>query len=137
VKINIANPATGAQKLLDIDDERRVRVFYDKRMSQEVPADSSVLSSPSSHVRPSHQNGSDALPFLRFSNSLLASLSMLLSTYPSPYLNRAIHPFPLTYLSQSFILTLNPFPSHLSASVTSGRATSSELPAETTSRVSP
>ncbi|KAL7410867.1 putative 40s ribosomal protein s6-b [Mrakia frigida] len=40
MKINIANPATGAQKLLDIDDERRVRVFYDKRMSQEVPADS-------------------------------------------------------------------------------------------------
>jgi len=40
MKLNIANPATGAQKLIDIDDERRVRVFYDKRMSQEVPADS-------------------------------------------------------------------------------------------------
>ncbi|CED85483.1 40s ribosomal protein s6 [Phaffia rhodozyma] len=40
MKLNIANPATGAQKLLDIDDERRVRVFYDKRMSQEVSADS-------------------------------------------------------------------------------------------------
>jgi len=40
MKLNIANPATGAQKTIDIDDERRVRVFYEKRMSQEVPADS-------------------------------------------------------------------------------------------------
>jgi len=40
MKINVANPATGAQKLFDIDDERRIRVFYDKRMGQEVPADS-------------------------------------------------------------------------------------------------
>lgn len=36
-QINIANPATGAQKLIDIEDERKVRIFYDKRMSQEVP----------------------------------------------------------------------------------------------------
>lgn len=35
-QINIANPATGAQKLIDIEDERKVRIFYDKRMSQEV-----------------------------------------------------------------------------------------------------
>ncbi|KAK7042262.1 40S ribosomal protein S6 [Favolaschia claudopus] len=40
MKINIANPATGQQKLIDIDDERRYRVFYDKKISQEVPADS-------------------------------------------------------------------------------------------------
>jgi len=40
MKLNIANPATGEQKTLDLDDERRYRIFYDKRMSQEVPADS-------------------------------------------------------------------------------------------------
>ncbi|KAI0036417.1 40S ribosomal protein S6 [Vararia minispora EC-137] len=40
MKLNIANPATGEQKTIDIDDERRYRVFFDKRMSQEVPADS-------------------------------------------------------------------------------------------------
>jgi len=40
MKLNIANPATGQQKLLTIDDERRYRIFYDKRMSQEVPGDS-------------------------------------------------------------------------------------------------
>ncbi|OZJ04518.1 40S ribosomal protein S6-B [Bifiguratus adelaidae] len=38
--LNIANPATGLQKTIDIEDERRVRVFYDKRMSAEVPGDS-------------------------------------------------------------------------------------------------
>jgi len=39
MKLNIANPATGAQKLIDIDDEKRYRIFYDKKISQEVPAD--------------------------------------------------------------------------------------------------
>jgi len=40
MKLNIANPATGAQKLLDLDDEKRYRVFYDRKISQEVPGDS-------------------------------------------------------------------------------------------------
>ncbi|KAH7906961.1 40S ribosomal protein S6 [Hygrophoropsis aurantiaca] len=40
MKINIANPATGEQKTIDIDDERRYRVFYDKKIAQEVEADS-------------------------------------------------------------------------------------------------
>ncbi|KAJ3838100.1 40s ribosomal protein s6-b [Lentinula raphanica] len=40
MKLNIANPATGAQKLIDFDDEKCYRVFFDKKMSQEVPADS-------------------------------------------------------------------------------------------------
>jgi len=40
MKFNIANPATGAQKLIDIDDEKRYRIFYEKKIAQEVPADS-------------------------------------------------------------------------------------------------
>jgi small subunit ribosomal protein S6e len=36
MKLNISNPATGAQKLIDIEDEKRVRGFMDKRISQEV-----------------------------------------------------------------------------------------------------
>ncbi|KAG1785417.1 40S ribosomal protein S6 [Suillus plorans] len=39
MKINIANPATGAQKTINIDDERRFRIFFDKKISQEVEAD--------------------------------------------------------------------------------------------------
>jgi len=40
MKLNIAYPANGSQKLIEIEDERRVRVFMDKRMGQEVPGDS-------------------------------------------------------------------------------------------------
>jgi len=39
MKLNIANPATGEQKTIDIDDERRYRIFYEKKISQEVSAD--------------------------------------------------------------------------------------------------
>jgi len=39
MKFNIANPATGQQKTIDIDDERKYRIFYDKKLSQEVPGD--------------------------------------------------------------------------------------------------
>jgi len=40
MKLNIAYPANGSQKLIEIEDERRLRAFYDKRMGQEVPGDS-------------------------------------------------------------------------------------------------
>uniref|UniRef100_A0A7E4ZS98 40S ribosomal protein S6 n=1 Tax=Panagrellus redivivus TaxID=6233 RepID=A0A7E4ZS98_PANRE len=40
MKLNIAYPATGCQKTFEIEDEKKVRVFYEKRMAQEVPADS-------------------------------------------------------------------------------------------------
>ncbi|ORX49737.1 ribosomal protein S6e [Piromyces finnis] len=36
MKLNISYPATGAQKLIDIEDEHKIRVFYEKRMSAEV-----------------------------------------------------------------------------------------------------
>jgi small subunit ribosomal protein S6e len=36
VQINIANPATGAQKKLEIEDESKLRAFYDKRIAAEV-----------------------------------------------------------------------------------------------------
>lgn len=39
MKLNIAYPANGTQKLFDIDDEHRVRCFYDKRIGQEVEGD--------------------------------------------------------------------------------------------------
>jgi len=36
MKLNISCPATGNQKLLEVDDEKKLRAFYDKRVSQEV-----------------------------------------------------------------------------------------------------
>jgi len=36
MKLNIAYPATGCQKVFDFEDEKKVRIFYDKRVSQEV-----------------------------------------------------------------------------------------------------
>jgi len=40
MKLNIAYPANGTQKLIEIDDEHRLRIFQEKRMGQEVPGDS-------------------------------------------------------------------------------------------------
>eukprot|EP00595_Chromulina_sp_UTEXLB2642_P003310 CAMPEP_0196764996 /NCGR_PEP_ID=MMETSP1095-20130614/7360_1 /TAXON_ID=96789 ORGANISM="Chromulina nebulosa, Strain UTEXLB2642" /NCGR_SAMPLE_ID=MMETSP1095 /ASSEMBLY_ACC=CAM_ASM_000446 /LENGTH=240 /DNA_ID=CAMNT_0042122099 /DNA_START=62 /DNA_END=781 /DNA_ORIENTATION=+ len=36
MKINIAYPSSGNQKFIDIDDEKKLRTLYDKRISQEV-----------------------------------------------------------------------------------------------------
>ncbi|CCH40709.1 40S ribosomal protein S6 [Wickerhamomyces ciferrii] len=38
--LNIAYPANGTQKVIDIEDEHRVRVFYDKRIGAEVDGES-------------------------------------------------------------------------------------------------
>ena len=40
MKLNLSHPANGSQKLLEIDDDRKLRIFMDRRMGQEVPADS-------------------------------------------------------------------------------------------------
>jgi len=40
MKLNISYPPFRSQKLLEIDDERKLRAFYDKRISDEVPGDS-------------------------------------------------------------------------------------------------
>lgn len=36
MKLNIACPATGGQKMIEVDDEKKLRALYDKRISQEV-----------------------------------------------------------------------------------------------------
>uniref|UniRef100_A0A2K6T2Y0 Small ribosomal subunit protein eS6 n=1 Tax=Saimiri boliviensis boliviensis TaxID=39432 RepID=A0A2K6T2Y0_SAIBB len=39
MKLNISFPATGCQKLIEVDDERKLCTFYEKRMVTEVAAD--------------------------------------------------------------------------------------------------
>jgi len=39
MKINLSYPATGCQKLIEINDELKVRPFYEKRMGAEVDGD--------------------------------------------------------------------------------------------------
>ncbi|KAG6042224.1 hypothetical protein E4U41_002567 [Claviceps citrina] len=40
MKLNISYPANGSQKLIDIEDERKLAVFMEKRMGAEVAGDS-------------------------------------------------------------------------------------------------
>jgi len=40
MKLNISFPSNGSQKLVDIEDERKLRVFMDRRMGHEVQGDS-------------------------------------------------------------------------------------------------
>lgn len=38
-KFNISNPSTGGQKMIEVEDETKLRAFYDKRISHEVEGD--------------------------------------------------------------------------------------------------
>jgi len=39
MKLNISFPQTGCQKVFEVDDEQKLKHFYDKRMAQEITAD--------------------------------------------------------------------------------------------------
>jgi small subunit ribosomal protein S6e len=39
LQLNVAFPSTGAQKLIEMHDEHKLRIFYEKRMGAEVEAD--------------------------------------------------------------------------------------------------
>jgi small subunit ribosomal protein S6e len=39
MKFNISYPLTGAQKCFDIDDDKKYHMFFDRRMGQEIEAD--------------------------------------------------------------------------------------------------
>jgi len=40
MKLNISYPAVGTQKLIEVDDEHKLRAFFDKRMAHEMTAES-------------------------------------------------------------------------------------------------
>ena len=39
MQLNISYPVTGAQKVIEIEDDNKLRAFYDKRISHEVAGD--------------------------------------------------------------------------------------------------
>jgi len=39
MKLNISNPSTGGQKMIEVEDDTKLRAFYDKRISHEVDGD--------------------------------------------------------------------------------------------------
>jgi len=39
MKLNIANPASGAQKKIEIEDEHKLQFLWDKRMAEEIPGE--------------------------------------------------------------------------------------------------
>jgi len=39
MKLNIAYPEYRSQQIIEVDDEKKLRIFFDKRISEEVPAD--------------------------------------------------------------------------------------------------
>lgn len=38
-QLNVSYPATGCQKLFEVVDEHKLRIFYEKRMGAEIEAD--------------------------------------------------------------------------------------------------
>ena len=39
MKLNISCPSTGGQKMIEVDDEKKLRALYDRRISQELDGD--------------------------------------------------------------------------------------------------
>jgi len=39
MKLNLSYPQYGSQRLIELDDEKKTRLFYDRRIAEEVPAD--------------------------------------------------------------------------------------------------
>ena len=73
-QLNIANPASGAQKQLKVEEDSKLRAFYDKRIAAEVAGD--VLGDVSVHLVQKRDFSLLAHPLRLPAPSLTLSLSL-------------------------------------------------------------
>jgi len=78
MKLNISYPANGSQKIIEVDDERKLRPFMEKRMGTEVsiPPDLKIQYHPDESIHTCTHNTNDE-------SNWLIGLSMIRSP-PSP-----------------------------------------------------
>jgi hypothetical protein len=56
MKLNISYPANGSQKIIEVDDERKLRPFMEKRMGTEVSTPQTYFALRIRHLQTTQEN---------------------------------------------------------------------------------
>lgn len=71
MKLNISYPANGSQKIIEIDDERKLRPFMEKRMGTEVSTPRIASQSPTHIHHPNFHTHTTHTPRIMRTNGLM------------------------------------------------------------------